>query len=60
MSTTDNNQYVSHSGGWLSARTYIRRNLTTGAVIVILDSSQSGDLSSIFDKITTTLEGEGF
>lgn len=55
-----NNQYVSHSGGWLAARTYIRRNLTTGAVIVILDSSQSGDLSSIFDKITTTLEGEGF
>jgi CubicO group peptidase (beta-lactamase class C family) len=60
MSTTGSNQYVSHSGGWLSARTYIRRNLTTGAVIVILDSSQSGDLSSIFDKITTTLEGEGF
>jgi len=58
--TTGNNQYVSHSGGWLSARTYIRRNLTTGAVIVILDSSQTEDLSSIFDKITTSLEGEGF
>ncbi|KGJ97370.1 serine hydrolase domain-containing protein [Colwellia psychrerythraea] len=60
MSTTGNDQYVSHSGGWLSARTYIRRNLTTGAVIVILDSSKTGELSSIFDKITTTLEGEGF
>ena len=58
--TTGNNQYVSHSGGWLSARTYIRRNLTTGAVMVILDNSQTEDLSSIFDKITTTLEGEGF
>jgi CubicO group peptidase (beta-lactamase class C family) len=60
MSTTGNNQYVSHSGGWLAARTYIRRNLTTGALIVILDSSQSGELSSIFDKITSTLEGEEF
>ena len=60
MRTTGNNQYVSHSGGWLSARTYIRRNLTTGAVMVILDNSQTEDISTIFDKITTTLEGEGF
>jgi len=58
--TTGNNQYVSHSGGWLAARTYIRRNLTTGAVMVIFDNSQTGELSTIFDKITTTLEGEGF
>jgi CubicO group peptidase (beta-lactamase class C family) len=56
--TTGDNQYVSHSGGWLSARTYIRRNLSTGGVIVILDSSQTEDMANIFDKITTTLEGE--
>jgi CubicO group peptidase (beta-lactamase class C family) len=57
--TTGDNQYVSHSGGWLSARTYIRRNLTTGGVMVILDNSQTDEIGNIFDKITTTFEGEG-
>lgn len=57
--TTGNNQYVSHSC-WLAARTSIRSNLSTGAVMVILDNSQTEELATIFDKITTSLEGEGF
>jgi CubicO group peptidase (beta-lactamase class C family) len=59
METTGGEQYVSHTGGWLSARTYIRRNLTTGGIMVILDSSQTKDMRSIVEKITTTFEGEG-
>jgi CubicO group peptidase (beta-lactamase class C family) len=59
MKNIGDNQYVSHSGGWLSARTYIRRNLTTGGVMVILDNSQTEEIGNIIDKITMIFEGQG-
>jgi CubicO group peptidase (beta-lactamase class C family) len=58
VSDTDNN--VSHNGGWLAARTYISRNLTTGSLMVILDNSGTEDMPNIVKKITATFEGDGF
>jgi CubicO group peptidase (beta-lactamase class C family) len=60
ISDTDNNQYVAHSGGWLAARTFISRNLTTGSLMVILDNSGTEEMGNIVKKITTTFEGDGF
>jgi CubicO group peptidase (beta-lactamase class C family) len=58
VSDTESN--VSHSGGWLAARTFISRNLTTGSLMVILDNSGTEEMGNIVKKITMTFEDDGF
>jgi len=55
-----NNEYVSHSGGWLGARTLIIRNISTGGLIVLLDSSATTKFNEMVDFINDQLAGEGF
>jgi CubicO group peptidase (beta-lactamase class C family) len=57
---SDNNQYVSHSGGWLGARTMIIRNINTGGLIVLLDSSETSKLTEMIEFIDEQLAGQGF
>jgi hypothetical protein len=57
---SDDNQYVSHSGGWLGARTMIIRNINTGGLSVLLDSSATSKLTEIVEFIDQQLVGEGF
>jgi CubicO group peptidase (beta-lactamase class C family) len=55
-----NKEYVSHSGGWLGARTLIVRNISTGSLIVLLDSSATTKFSEIIEFIEEQLADEGF
>jgi CubicO group peptidase (beta-lactamase class C family) len=57
---SESNEYVSHSGGWLGARTLIVRNINTGGLIVLLDSSATTKLSEVVEFIDSQLVGEGF
>lgn len=38
---SNNGKYIYHTGGWCAARTYIYKDLETGLLIVILDSSST-------------------
>ena len=60
IETLGEQKVVAHSGSWLGARAYIRRNLATGSVMVVLDSSRTTELGEIVDKISSTLADEAF
>lgn len=57
--TDDGVDYVSHGGSWLGARTMIIRNLTSGGLIVLLDSSSTTKQGEMLQFISSILVDEG-